>query len=787
MDREAYANTVFLGAAVPVHGPVTPGNKDWFWPDIPRYRFDRAAAQGLLEGLGLANRDADAFLEDAAGHRGALHPAHLPGQLRARTRRAGAEGELRADRRGHRHRALEPGALVERMLAGEFDAIFFNSLSTDTDPAMQRDFWLSSGSAHVWNIGQKTPATDWERRIDELMTRQAAARRSQRAHDALPRRAADLQRAAAGALLRRAAAVRRWSAARVRNVTPAITRPQLLWSADTTGGGPAGRDPVARMSLARFVARRAAGAVVFALVVASLTMALARLAPGDADAIDRHPPDRARRAARRAGPRPARGTCSTAGGSSGLRRLDLGRSSLYGRPVADLVGERARQHRAPGLGGAGRSPRSIGLPLGPLHRRRAVVAGPGGAGRVAVAAVGAAAHRLAAAGAGGGADRMGAGRRHAVGGSRRRRVVRRAAAAPAGAGAGAGAAAGRHARALAGAIDGRGGGPARSCGPAWPAGARCRDALRLHAWPVSLTPVLGVYGVLVAALFSGSFVVETITAWPGLGRLLDGRPARPRRLAGGRLRRRRRGAARGGDAGGRRRPLGDRSARCSGVRRDAAGAAAAHRGRSPASCSSRRGWRRTTRPSDSPSIRTPRRCARISTPAACYFVPLQAHRPARPSSSRKSAGARVPGPWQAGPAGVPARRRRPRPRRVLAHAARRARRRWGSRCVATLGHAARRRAARGVGGPRRRAGRTRQSGRSATSCSCCRCCTRSSRCGRRCRWSCRWAPSWRRWRSSSSRSAGRGSPAASGRSCASRRSRNMCWPPRRSAPRAGGC
>ena len=46
------------------------------------------------------------------------------------------------------------------------------------------------------------------------------------------------------------------------------------------------------------------------------------------------------------------------------------------------------------------------------------------------------------------------------------------------------------------------------------------DALRLHAWPVSLTPVLGVYGVLVAALFSGSFVVETITAWPGLGRLL---------------------------------------------------------------------------------------------------------------------------------------------------------------------------------------------------------------------------------------------------------------------------
>ena len=36
-----------------------------------------------------------------------------------------------------------------------------------------------------------------------------------------------------------------------------------------------------------------------------------------------------------------------------------------------------------------------------------------------------------------------------------------------------------------------------------------------------------------------------------------------------------------------------------------------------------------------------------------------------------------------------------------------------------------------------RAGRRRGT-RSATCCSCCRCCTRSSPCGRRCRWSCRW-------------------------------------------------
>jgi peptide/nickel transport system permease protein len=41
-----------------------------------------------------------------------------------------------------------------------------------------------------------------------------------------------------------------------------------------------------------------------------------------------------------------------------------------------------------------------------------------------------------------------------------------------------------------------------------------------HAVRASLTPVASVYGYVLAALLSGSFIVEVITAWPGLGRLL---------------------------------------------------------------------------------------------------------------------------------------------------------------------------------------------------------------------------------------------------------------------------
>src|SRR5439155_14044588 len=66
---------------------------------------------------------------------------------------------------------LEVGALVARFTRGEYDATYFRLLATDTDPALNLDFWLSSGSAHVWNPSQYAPASAWERRVDELMDR----------------------------------------------------------------------------------------------------------------------------------------------------------------------------------------------------------------------------------------------------------------------------------------------------------------------------------------------------------------------------------------------------------------------------------------------------------------------------------------------------------------------------------------------------------------------------------------------------------------------------------------
>ncbi len=41
-----------------------------------------------------------------------------------------------------------------------------------------------------------------------------------------------------------------------------------------------------------------------------------------------------------------------------------------------------------------------------------------------------------------------------------------------------------------------------------------------HALRVAIRPVAGIYGVIVGSLLSGSFAVEIVTSWPGLGRLM---------------------------------------------------------------------------------------------------------------------------------------------------------------------------------------------------------------------------------------------------------------------------
>jgi peptide/nickel transport system permease protein len=65
-------------------------------------------------------------------------------------------------------------------------------------------------------------------------------------------------------------------------------------------------------------------------------------------------------------------------------------------------------------------------------------------------------------------------------------------------------------------------------------GVPLRRVLWRDAFKASLKPVAAIYGVIVGTLLSGSFAVEIVTAWPGLGRLtLDALRARDVYLVAG--------------------------------------------------------------------------------------------------------------------------------------------------------------------------------------------------------------------------------------------------------------
>ena len=65
-------------------------------------------------------------------------------------------------------------------------------------------------------------------------------------------------------------------------------------------------------------------------------------------------------------------------------------------------------------------------------------------------------------------------------------------------------------------------------------GVSFNRVLWVHAWRLSLKPVLGVLGIVVGSVLSGSFVVELVMTWPGLSQLMvDALAAQDLRLAAG--------------------------------------------------------------------------------------------------------------------------------------------------------------------------------------------------------------------------------------------------------------
>lgn len=230
-DRDAIASTVYLGAAVPIYGPVTPGNRTWYSDAAPAYPHDPARAKALLAGLGLVDRNGDGMLEDSSGRPVRFSILTDNNNLRGRVATM-LQAQLKEVGIAVDVDARDPSSVFGRYGKGDYESIYYGFQASALDPALNLDMWLSSGSAHFWDPEQRTPATPWEGKIDDLMEQQtAAASLAER-----QRLFAEVQRIFGENLPELYFVAPKVSVAmsrRVGGATPVLLDPKILWNPDT--------------------------------------------------------------------------------------------------------------------------------------------------------------------------------------------------------------------------------------------------------------------------------------------------------------------------------------------------------------------------------------------------------------------------------------------------------------------------------------------------------------------------------------------------------------------------
>lgn len=234
VDRTTIASTTLRGLATPLYGFVSPASHGWADPNIPKIGFDLEKSRKLLTEAGFTLKESDTARElfDAEGNLiefSLLLPAgNEPRQLMASIiqqdlARLGIKMSIVP---------IEIQGLSERWARSfDYDAVLLGLAVTDFEPSSFANFLLSSGPAHQWQPAQKTPATEWEARIDSLFGMQAVeADRMKRA--ALFSEIQKLISEESPIIPIAARHVVSVAGSRIGNYSPSVVMPNSLWNVD---------------------------------------------------------------------------------------------------------------------------------------------------------------------------------------------------------------------------------------------------------------------------------------------------------------------------------------------------------------------------------------------------------------------------------------------------------------------------------------------------------------------------------------------------------------------------
>jgi peptide/nickel transport system substrate-binding protein len=180
VDRDGIVRLVYQGRGAPLWGPVTAGNPRWMNQAIPHPARSLDHARELLRAAGFqwkAGSPGEPQLFDSDGVPVEFSIASSSSSTERSKMAALIQDDLKQLGMRVTVTPLEFRSLLDRLFqTKDYDACVLGLASFDADPNSDINVWLSSGAQHLWNPGQRKPATSWEAEIDRLMEQQLSAR-----------------------------------------------------------------------------------------------------------------------------------------------------------------------------------------------------------------------------------------------------------------------------------------------------------------------------------------------------------------------------------------------------------------------------------------------------------------------------------------------------------------------------------------------------------------------------------------------------------------------------------
>jgi peptide/nickel transport system substrate-binding protein len=168
VDRQSMINNISNGLGYQQHSPISPSAGAYHNPNVKKYDYDLEKAKAILDGIGWTDKDGDGIREDDQGRKIEFSLVTNSGNQEREKACTMVQQDLGKVGIQVHTKFLEFNSLVSQLTSSyDWEALMIG-FTGSAEPHGGINFWHSSERLHLWYPNQKSPATDWEKEINEL-------------------------------------------------------------------------------------------------------------------------------------------------------------------------------------------------------------------------------------------------------------------------------------------------------------------------------------------------------------------------------------------------------------------------------------------------------------------------------------------------------------------------------------------------------------------------------------------------------------------------------------------